>query len=96
MNLHRVIAEPVVSRVLVGDVVVQYIISIGRPACLDPLMHALIEDALLGELVIDFLLCWVLILSVGLLALREVMLMVMIIMSMVATTATDCLGDKTL
>jgi len=54
-------------------------------------VHALIEYALLGQLVVDFLLRCVLVLRVGLLALREVMLIVSMAM---ATAATDCLGDK--
>jgi hypothetical protein len=56
-------------------------------------MHALVEDALLGQLVVNLLLSGVLELGVCALALRIVVRVVMVVVAM-PSAASDCLRYK--
>lgn len=59
-------------------------------------MDLLVEDALLGQLVIDLLLGDVLELGVPGLALIVVVLVMVVIVAVAATAASDCLRDHAL
>ena len=52
----RLILEPVVCSVLVRLVIGEDIVTVNRPSSSDPLMELLVNDALLGELVVKLLL----------------------------------------
>lgn len=85
--------EPVVSCVLVGLIVIEDIVAVYGPSACNPLMEFLVDDALLGKLIVELLLCRDLELGVHTLALIVVMLMVVIIMA-VATCASHRLISK--
>ena len=53
---HRLILEPVVCSVLVRLVIGEDIVTVNRPSSSDPLMELLVNDALLGELIVKLLL----------------------------------------
>lgn len=52
----RLILEPVVCSVLVRLVIGEDIVTVNRPSSSDPLMELLVNDALLGELIVKLLL----------------------------------------
>ena len=79
--------EPVVSSVLVGLIVVEDIVAVHGPSACNPLMEFLVNDALLGKLVVELLLCRDLELGVHTLALVVVVLMVVIIVTVPACTS---------
>jgi hypothetical protein len=74
------IAEPEVSSKLVGLIVVEDIIAIDCPAASNPLMNALIEDALSRQLVFNLLLRRGLELCVNRLHMVMVVLVMMVVM----------------
>jgi hypothetical protein len=82
----RVILEPVVSRVLIGLIVIEDIITIDCPSARNPLMEPFIDDTFLGQLIVDVVLSGNLELSIFALALIIMMLFVTVV---VTTTASD-------
>lgn len=77
--------EPVVGGELVNVVVTQNIVSINLPSASDPHVNMLIEDTLLGKLIVNVMLSWQLELCVQLLALN--VLMVFLVMVVVAVAS---------
>lgn len=77
--------EPVVGGELVNVVVTQNIVPINLPSASDPHVNMLIEDTLLGKLVVNVMLSWQLELCVQLLALN--VLMVFLVMVVVAVAS---------
>ena len=74
----RLILEPVVCSVLVRLVIGEDIVTVNRPSSSDPLMELLVNDALLGELIVKLLLGWNLELCIHFLALIIMVLVVVV------------------
>ena len=73
--------EPVVCGILVGLIVIENVVAVDCPSAGNPLMELLVNDALLGKLIIEFLFCRHLELCVQSFALLIVVLVMMIIMT---------------
>ena len=76
----RLILEPVVCSVLVRLVIGEDIVTVNRPSSSDPLMELLVNDALLGELIVKLLLGRNLELCIHFLALIIMVLVVVVSM----------------
>jgi hypothetical protein len=73
--------EPIVSGILVGLIIVENVIAVDSPPAGNPLMEFLVNDALLGQLIVELLLSGDLELGVHPLALIIVVLVVVIVMA---------------
>jgi hypothetical protein len=76
-----VILEPEISRIFVGNVIVENIITINSPSSSNPLVELFIHNTLFGELIIDVMLSGNLELSISAIALVIMMFLMAMIMS---------------
>ena len=76
-----VILEPEISRIFVGNVIVENIITINSPSSSNPLVELFIDNTLFGELIIDVMLSGNLELSISAIALVIMMFLMAMIMS---------------